>query len=423
MYTKNSLLQPEACDILSPEEVSALNERIRDMKIDALEKKYNEKIKHLPDGRWTIRFGGRGSKQIFRKTKEELLTAILAYEESEKTPAETLKTLSKKFFEYRFPTTSGGTYSDDVYYYKHFIEPADISNIPLKKLSYEDGLKWVSWLMEQKSTMTKKYFLNVRGTLNQMLDFAISLGLILSNPVANVNIHRDHLAPKKRVPETDLFFSDEEYEAVRQIAYSEAEHLASALPLFVPILYNIGIRDAELCALKWRDIEDSYIHIQAEMVAIADKDGKIIGFMYVSHTKSSAGDRRIPINPEVREIIKMIKKYNLANGFGISQDDFVFQRVYKKEKTFCTTRCFETRIKRYCREAGMKVLKSQHDMRRTFATTLFANGIDVKEIQEWMGHESIEQTYAYIMHRRSGASLDVLSKPIAPPATTLMIAQ
>lgn len=84
------------------------------------------------------------------------------------------------------------------------------------------------------------------------------------------------------------------------------------------------------------------------------------------------------------------------NGLPIGQDDFVFLRRYKGEICPCTTRCFESRLKKYCRKANMDVLKSQHDIRRTFATNLFYNGMPIKNISKIMGHETIEQTEQYI---------------------------
>ena len=101
------------------------------------------------------------------------------------------------------------------------------------------------------------------------------------------------------------------------------------------------------------------------------------------------------------KLFNQIKKYNLLNGLGITQDDFIFQRIYKKNITFCTTRCFESRLKKYCKKANMKELKSQHDIRRTFATNLHYLGMDTKDLQVIMGHESLEQTEAYIQHKEN----------------------
>ena len=48
------------------------------------------------------------------------------------------------------------------------------------------------------------------------------------------------------------------------------------------------------------------------------------------------------------------------------------------------------------KKAGMPVIKSPHDVRRTVCTNLYLNGMPPKRIQKVMGHETLEQTLEYI---------------------------
>jgi len=52
------------------------------------------------------------------------------------------------------------------------------------------------------------------------------------------------------------------------------------------LLFNLGIRDGELCGLKWKDITNNKIHIRRQIVENTDLDGHKIGFKPVEHTKS-----------------------------------------------------------------------------------------------------------------------------------------
>ena len=74
----------------------------------------------------------------------------------------------------------------------------------------------------------------------------------------------------------------------------------------------------------------------------------------------------------------------------------IFRRGPQKHIQHCNTRCYETRIKRFCQLANMDVLKSQHDIRRTFCTNLYYTGMPLKNIQKLMGHSSLKQTMDYI---------------------------
>lgn len=54
----------------------------------------------------------------------------------------------------------------------------------------------------------------------------------------------------------------------------------------------------------------------------------------------------------------------------------------------------------------MDVLKSQHDAKRTFATSLFYAGVNPKDIQALMRHENIEQTMAYIKRKEKSGGVN-----------------
>ena len=141
------------------------------------------------------------------------------------------------------------------------------------------------------------------------------------------------------------------------------------------------------------------LHVQGEMVESRDKENKFLGYRYVGHTKTPAGNRIIPLNREAIKILSLVRESNSENKWPTGEDDFIFLREHKGIVCPCTTRCFESRIKKYCRKAEMDVLKSQHDVRRTFATNLFYSGMNPKNIQALMGHENLEQTMDYIKRK------------------------
>ncbi|MCH5338490.1 MAG: tyrosine-type recombinase/integrase [Acetatifactor sp.] len=374
--------------------VEMLEEKIEDMKRSQIIEQYGNKIKKIKDGRYHIRYKGR---QIFKSSFDLVVNKILEIENEE--GGRTLDSIAKDFFEYRFTTCAGGTYSKDKINYETFIKGTPIASKNLTKIIFSDGVKWANHCLEVKPNMREKYFKNVRGTLNQMLQFAIDNGWLTQNPVANVSVHRDHLAPPIRHRDNELVFEDWERFEVCRLANADANNTKSAPPLAIPLLFATGLRDGELCALKWRDVETKGLHIQSEMVEQRDKDNHFLGYKYVGHTKTNAGDRIIAISREVSEILSCVKKWNLENNLPVGQDDFIFLRAYRGVISPCTTRSFETRIKKYCRQAHMEVLKSQHDVRRTFATNLYHVGMNLKAIQKLMGHETVEQTTAYIKQK------------------------
>ncbi|MCM1263532.1 MAG: site-specific integrase [Butyrivibrio sp.] len=381
-------------DVSASVEVKAVMKRAR------IINKYGSQIKQIKDGRYHIRYEG---KQIFKKTYDLVIEEILKMQNQE--GVRTLESISEQFFEYRYTNCASGTYAKDKNNYEKFIKGTPLATKDITKVALNDGVEWANHCLEVKRDMKEKYFKNVRGTLNQMFQYAIDNQWLAKNLLEKISIHRDHLAPKTVHKDNELIFEDWERKKVCELAYKDAIQTKSSLPLAIPFLFSTGIRDGELCALKWKDIEKGGIHVQAEMVEKRDENNKFSGYKYVDHAKTPAGNRIIELNKEVKKILYLIKKSNLENGYPINPDDFIFLREYKNNVCECTTRCFDTRIRKYCRKAGMDIAKSQHDIRRTFATNLFYARMNEKDIQALMGHSSLEETMSYIKKKGTNASI------------------
>ena len=140
-------------------------------------------------------------------------------------------------------------------------------------------------------------------------------------------------------------------------------------------------------------------------MANIDENGKAHGFRVLSHCKTPAGDRRLQLNNKAVETLCLIKSLNTANNLPTTDNDYVFMRHYNGEITFCTPRSFDPRLRKYCKHAGMDVIKSPHDVRRTVLTNLYYAGMPLKKIQEYAGHSSLKQTMDYI--RISDDDLDM----------------
>lgn len=382
-----------SCDILDYE---SLRQKVEvEMTKREIETKYGDCIKQMSNnGRWWIRLSD--GRVIKKKNRDDIIIELM---KSEKERAYTLQSFWNKFFEHRKLTRSDGTNRIDKRNFENHIRPCAISKIPLARITSEDVETWATECIKKakanNTPITEKYFLNVLGTLSQMFQYAETCGLMSGNP-ARIDVHANNFRPAKAHVDTDDYFSEEEKNAVIALAYADAEATKNALPLAIPLLFQTGIRDGELCGLHWRDVSNSHMHIRSEIIEQMDDDGNFNGYRWIDHCKSKAGDRIIPLNSEAKKILTEVKKLNFANGLPVGQNDFIFARKYRGKIDFCTTRCFEIRLKRYCRDAGMDVLKSQHDIRRTFATNLHYLGVPTKSISALMGHETTKQTDSYI---------------------------
>jgi len=60
-----------------------------------------------------------------------------------------------------------------------------------------------------------------------------------------------------------------------------------------------------------------------------------------------------------------------------------------------TTKSIEDIVKKYVKIAGLPVIVTPHTIRHTFATDLLTNGVDLRMVQEFLGHRNIATTQIY----------------------------
>ncbi|MDO8601225.1 MAG: tyrosine-type recombinase/integrase [bacterium] len=74
---------------------------------------------------------------------------------------------------------------------------------------------------------------------------------------------------------------------------------------------------------------------------------------------------------------------------------FINYRSKKTNSLRLTPRSIEKMIKKYAIQVGLPINTTPHVMRHTFATDLLSQGVDLRTIQEFLGHKSIAATQIY----------------------------
>lgn len=396
-HSNNELLNSINCDNMSVNTLNALMERIGDeMKRKELLARHNTPIKMLPNGKWYTRLNGKKIERVSRKDLEDLL--VKHYSSSDTI---TISDIFDDYLTIRKKEVADTTWQKDIRYYRQFIKGSDLETKPINTLCLKDGYNFINHCLQVMPKMKKRYWNNIRGFLNSLIQYMIDEGYIESNPFINLKPKKDLFTAPVRTRDGDTVFTKEEQIKVCKLAVADAISTNSSEPLGIALLFNLGIRDGELCALQWNDVETAvngsqYIHVQREMVVGVNDDGSCNGFTILPHCKTPSGDRRLLLNDEAVNILNKIKEYNIANGLPVGMNDNVFLRYVNNDIRHCTPRSFDPRLRRYCRKAGMKVIKSPHDIRRTVLTNLYNAGMPLKKIQEFAGHASLKQTMDYI---------------------------
>ena len=192
------------------------------------------------------------------------------------------------------------------------------------------------------------------------------------------------------------------------------------IPIFLGAFY--GLRRSETIGLKWDaiDFQNDTITIRHTVVSCYIDGKRVQKAQDITKTKSSM--RTLPLIPAFKELLQHKKQ---------QQDEF--QRMCGKsyDKDYLAYICVDEMGKllspHYLTEAFAKLLKTHglrkiryHDLRHSCASLLLANGVPMKQIQEWLGHSDISTTaniYSHLDYKSKLTSANVMDNVLTLPET------
>jgi integrase len=178
------------------------------------------------------------------------------------------------------------------------------------------------------------------------------------------------------------------------LSFDETERfLAAAQPKWrtmMLVALHTGLRRGELRALQWEDVD----LVSGRIVVRRN--------LWVKHfgTPKNGRQREIPLNETV---LTALKSHRHLRG------PFVF---CKENGSPVTNQMCRDAIVRTCRRAGFRQI-GWHTLRHTFASHLVMKGRSLKEVQELLGHATIEMTmrYAHLSPHVKKDAVKVLDGP------------
>jgi len=147
-------------------------------------------------------------------------------------------------------------------------------------------------------------------------------------------------------------------------------------------LFSTGLRIAELVALN-----------QEQFTNIKDKKDLELGII-------GKGSRPRTVFFSERAL-SWLRKY-LETRKDKEKALFIHYRARKDADTRLTARSIERIIKKYAILAGVPIFTTPHTIRHSYATDLLNQGVDIRTIQEFLGHKSIitTQIYTHVTNKR-----------------------
>ena len=175
-----------------------------------------------------------------------------------------------------------------------------------------------------------------------------------------------------------------------------------------------GLRRAEVIGLRWESINFEANSITIEhTVTVANVDGKHM-IIAGDTTKTKSSFRTLPLVPAIRAKLLAVKEEQERNSklCGSSYNKVEGQYIY--------TDPLGNRIKpdylssefpKFMEKNGFRRMRF-HDLRHSCASLLLANGVPLKQIQEWLGHSDFAitaNTYAHLEYQSKLKSAGAMS--------------
>ena len=381
------------------------NNRRLDKSRITLRKGETQRQDGIYDYRWTSPDGKRHS--IYASTLEELRAKEeqITVDVHDGIKTETRMVTVNEMFDLWCDLKRGikdNTFQNYKYMYNLFIRP-NFGKMRITMVKKTDVKRFYNTLADGKILKVSTID-TLHNILHQVFDMALNDNYIRLNPTDNMlkelkKAHNFSVEKRKAltIPEQELFMR----------FLKESTQYNHWYPIFA-VMLGTGMRVGELTGLRWCDIDfdEDLIRVNHTLVFYNHGDNKGCTFS-INTPKTEAGNRTIPILPSVKEALQMEKKmqqefdvkcsvsidgysdFIFVNRFGATQHQGTLNKAIKRIIRDCND---EVLLKSKEKDPVLLPPFSCHSLRHTFTTRAVESGMNVKVLQEVLGHKDISTT-------------------------------
>ena len=250
---------------------------------------------------------------------------------------------------------------------KFLLDTESIEN--LQKADKKMVRNFIIHLNNQK--LSKRSINRKISTLKSFYNFLLRISEIKTSPLEGISMLKFYA--EKQIP-----FSEEEMKHLLLILEEAQVELLDKL--IIEVLYQTGMRRAELCNLPLENVNFS----RNEIVVIG-KGNK---------------ERIVPISPDLSKVLKI---YYLEHRKPTAEAERYFFVSSKGKKI--TEKFVYLMVTSYLSQVSLKEKKSPHILRHSFATHVLNGGAEISKVKKIMGHASLASTQVY-----TNANIEQLKK-------------
>lgn len=242
---------------------------------------------------------------------------------------------------------------------KNFIKFISKSPKPLNKQQFSDNFRSYIQFLKNDKNLSPDYIHLITIVVKKFLSYN------------HIYFLEDFPIPKKAKSLPKSLNEKEVQDLINSVEWSENEsssskHTKMRDKLILSVLYSTGLRVSELIEIKIQDIDFS-----ERTIFIKGKGNKERIVLFDKDTKEEISAY---LNFRVKK-----SEYLLVNNYGHP----------------LSARYIQMMIKKYAEKAEIKKNVTPHVLRHSYATHLLKRGVDIRIIQQLLGHSSILSTQIY----------------------------
>tara|TARA_Y100000768_G_scaffold385019_1_gene370204 strand:- start:456 stop:1373 length:918 start_codon:yes stop_codon:yes gene_type:complete len=255
------------------------------------------------------------------------------------------------------------SYKNDILQFLVFLEKnkkkiSEITPIDIEKFTSKFTTQGL-----EKSTISRKM-----SALSHFFIFLLEENIIKSNPIHELDL-------PKQIKKLPKILSVDQVEKLIKSSREDQSINGIRLNTMIEILYATGIRVSELVEMKL-----SATYAEKNFLLIQGKGNK---------------ERLVPISKNTEDRIKDYLK--IRNEFinNDTESKWLFPSK-QSSKGHITRQRFNQLLQTLCERVNLNNIRiSPHKLRHAFATHLLANGVDLRSLQQMLGHADISTTQIY----------------------------
>ena len=326
---------------------------------------------------------GRGGKPSAKMQNMAMIEAEAIRQrlnEEAQTPSESKQTVAAYFSTYvegRALSIEKSSANELRRILKTHIAPT-IGKIELCALTPNDVQQWVNDLSKTYAPSTvKKALTNLRSAMKE----AVDRDVLVKDPTRGVK------NPKQPHRNPNALDAKGRAKAVQFIALDPSAPLNLAFGLAI----YMGLREGEICGLKWKDVD-----LKAKTLKVNQTIGRDGSKLYEKEPKTGGSRRELSI-PDILVSaltvrLAQVKEERMQTGvdmralFVVGGPDGSFMQPHYLSRRW---RIAADALELIGTEGNRPTF---HDLRHTFATAAITAGVDVKTVSSMMGHANAAMT-------------------------------